>query len=82
MIGQTIAHYHIIEKLGEGGMGAVYLAEDTALDRHVAIKVLSSENAADAHAIKRLIREAKAAATLDHPNVCSVYEIGEDGGRH
>ena len=69
MIEQTISHYRIIEKLGAGGMGEVYLAEDTMLDRKVAIKFLSSESSHDANANRRLIREAKSAATLDHPKI-------------
>jgi len=82
MIGRTVTHYSVLRKLGEGGMGEVYLAEDTTLDRQVAIKVLSSERAEDAHGIKRLMREAKAAATLDHPNICAIHEVGEADGRH
>jgi serine/threonine protein kinase len=78
LISKTISHYEILAKLGAGGMGEVYLAQDTKLDRKVAIKFLPSENAADEHAIKRLIREAKAAATLDHPNICARYEVGAE----
>jgi len=81
MIGETLSHYHIIAKLGAGGMGEVYLAEDTKLDRKVAIKFLSSESATDEHAQERLVREAKAAATLDHPNICAIHEAGEEHGR-
>src|SRR5215813_10645887 len=77
----TISHYRILNKLGSGGMGEVYLAEDTQLDRKVAIKFLSSELEANEQAKKRLIREAKAAAKLDHPNICSIYEVGEEDGR-
>jgi TolB-like protein/tetratricopeptide (TPR) repeat protein/tRNA A-37 threonylcarbamoyl transferase component Bud32 len=82
MIEQTISHYRIIKKLGAGGMGEVYLAEDTILDRKVAIKFLPSKSSSDVDANRRLIREAKAAATLDHPNICAVHEVGEEGGRH
>ncbi|MDX6530381.1 MAG: eukaryotic-like serine/threonine-protein kinase [Blastocatellia bacterium] len=79
--GQTIGRYEIRSKLGAGGMGEVYLAEDTQLGRGVAIKFLPPEAMSDERAKKRLIREARAAATLDHPHICSVYEIGEADGR-
>jgi tetratricopeptide (TPR) repeat protein len=74
-----IAHYRIIQKLGAGGMGEVFLAEDTKLERKVAIKTLPAKSIDDMHARRRLFREAKAAATLDHPNICAIYEVNEDG---
>ena len=78
---QHLAHYKILTQLGAGGMGEVYLAQDTTLDRKVAIKVLPEQLAADDQARRRLLREARAAATLDHPNICSIYEVGESSGR-
>src|SRR5437870_5269829 len=76
---QQLSHYRIIEKLGSGGMGEVFLAQDTKLERKVAIKMLPAKSIDDAQAKKRLFREARAAATLDHPNICSIYEVNEDG---
>ena len=73
-------HYRIIEKLGEGGMGEVYLAEDMELNRKVAVKFLLKAETAEENSIKRLVREAQATAALDHPNICTIYEIGEDAG--
>src|SRR2546425_941242 len=77
MIAESIAHYRIIKKLGAGGMGEVYLALDTKLDRKVAIKVLPPDSLVEENLKKRLLREAKAAAKLDHPNICAVYDINE-----
>ncbi|MBN2185183.1 MAG: protein kinase [Candidatus Krumholzibacteriota bacterium] len=79
MPGGTISHCKIIEKLGEGGMGVVYRAVDTKLDRRVAIKFLSAHLSADVEATKRFIREAKAASSIDHPHIGTIYEIDETG---
>src|SRR5258705_9018385 len=77
MIAESIAHYRIIKKLGAGGMGEVYLALDTKLDRKVAIKVLQPDSLAEENLKKRLFREAQAVAKLDHPNICAVYDVNE-----
>src|SRR5437667_4547608 len=76
----TISHYRILSKLGAGGMGEVYLAEDTKLERKVAIKLLPAEFTQDADRVRRFIQEAKAASALNHPNIITVHEIGEAEG--
>src|SRR6266487_7111868 len=78
----TLSHYRIVSKIGAGGMGDVYLAEDTKLDRKLALKILPSDVASNRNRMERFIREAKSAAALSHPNIAQIFEIGEYDGTH